>query len=344
MLAVYVSTLEAEYSRSGVLFASDPGEKIFVKFPLKRLGQVRKVLALKKLYHTNNACIVLMSPNHTLAPIFRVLTKFQIVLDAGWPLSDSTGNIGARSLQTRHILNRLIDKASFKCATRVILESREQVKFVKAFYGVQESKLFSILTGFNEIEFGAALDNPQKPPEIANNLSLGSKFVLFRGKDNYESGLNEIISTAQLLEAEVTFVLVTNKLINNCPRNVILINRFVTYEELVWLYTNSTLVLGQISKAERLNRTIPHKLFEAAYFSKCYLSPPNPALFELLDENSFIRVSEITPEALSSSIKLGLSDPNLRANCERHIKLRYIEKASQSLLGARIREIVEIKC
>lgn len=343
MLALYVSTLEPDYSRSGVTFASDPGAKLFLKLPKERFKQVRKILEIRKKYNPIDTCIVVMSPNHILVPIFRVLTRFEIIFDAGWPLSDSTENSTKLCLKPKKALNKIIDKVSFTSAKQVVLESKEQVKSVMERFGITKSKLSWNFTGFNEIEFSLAKENPKVPAECKNEYYAGKEFVFFRGKSNSESGLDLVISTARLLKSNVNFVIVTNNKIVPKSQNVIVIDRFVSTEELVWLYRNSTLVLGQISNMERLSRTLPHKLFEAAYFSKCYLSPPSPALFEFLSEDSFIPVSTITPEGLSENIKELLSNDKLRFQCERSIYLNYLEKASQLFLGTRMREIIDPK-
>lgn len=343
MLAIYVSTLEPEYSRSGVFFAADPGEKIFIKFPSGKLKQIKEIFKLNKIYDPDEACIVLMSPNHLLAPFFRALTKHQIILDAGWPLSDSTRYLANHQIKLRQVLNSIIDKTSFILANKVILESKAQVNFVKEEYQVPESKLYDLFTGFNEIDFEPALNNPSIPSECIHHNFTNRPIVFFRGKHNSESGIQLIVEAARLIQNEVHFVLVTNTTIPNCPENVIVINRFVSQEELVWLYENSRMVLGQISDSGRLGKTLPHKLFEASFFSKCYLTPSSPALLELLDEDSFIRVETINSAGLAQSIKVGLSNSKLRSNCERKINEGYFKKSSQSALGLRMRELIELK-
>lgn len=343
MLAIYVSTLEPEYSRSGVFFAADPGEKIFIKFSSRKLKQIQEIFKLRKLYKPNDTCIVLMSPNHLLAPLFRALTNFQIILDAGWPLSDSTRYVKNYRRRHRQLLNSIIDKTSFTVANKVILESKAQVFFVEEEYQVPKSKLFELFTGFNEVEFEAALNNPRIPSEYNHEIFLNQPFVFFRGKYNSESGLDLIIEAARLTQDEVLFVVVTNTTIPNRPENVIVINRFVSKEELVWLYANSRLVLGQMSDSERLDKTLPHKLFEASFFSKCYVSPSSPALLELLDEDFFIPVKILNPAGVSQSIKVGLLNSTLRSDCEKKINETYIKRSSQPALGLRMREIIELK-
>jgi len=343
VLAIYVSTLKPEYSRSGVFFAADPGEKMFIKFSSGKIKQIQEIFRLKKIYKPNDACIILMSPNHLLAPLFRALTKYQIILDAGWPLSDSTRYVPNHRLKPRQLLNSVIDKTSFTVANKVILESKAQVDFVKEEYQVPESKLFDLFTGFNEVDFEAALNNPRIPSECDDKIFSNQPFVFFRGKYNSESGLDLIIESARLIQDEVLFVLVTNTTIPYCPKNVIAINRFVSKEELVWLYANCRLVLGQISESGRLDKTLPHKLFEASFFSKCYISPSSPALLELLDKDCFIPVTIINPAGIVQSIKVGLSDSTLRADCEKKISESYFKRSSQPALGLRMRKLIDLK-
>jgi hypothetical protein len=338
VLAIYVTTLEPEYSRSGVFFAADPGEKIFVRFPSSKKEQIQKIFELKRNFGPHDACVVLMSPNHLLSPLFRLLTNFQIILDAGWPLSDSTQLAKCHQLPLKRLLNKIIDKTSFTAANKIILESKAQINSVNMKLRIPELKLFDLFTGFN-----SALKNPEIPIECVRDYYASKPFVFFRGKYNSESGLDLIVDVARFLHDEALFVLVTNTTISDCPKNVLLINRFVSQEELSWLYENSILVIGQISDSARLKKTLPHKLFEAGFFSKCYISPPSPALFELLNEESFIPVHGINLEGLLQSIKLGLSNKTLRNNCEKNINENYMRKSSQQTLGLRMREIIELK-
>lgn len=341
MLAIYISTLDRDYSRTGVYFNSDPGEKIFIKFPVQKQKQFKILMNIRRNFQAENTCIVIMSPNHSLVPLFRILTNFKIVLDAGWPLSDSRN--GKKDIwYIMHLIkNVLIDYLSFTLSHRVLLESKKQVNFVRQKFKIKELKLLVFFTGFNEVAYKKDMANPIKPKECSIRLEKEKPFILFRGKYNPESGLEMIISTARLLENKVIFVIATNINIEDCPTNVILIKRNLEKNEIVWLYKNCEIVLGQLSQNARLERTLPHKLFEAAYFSKCYISSSHQVLYEFMSDLSFISMLKPNIEELSRII-LGVHlDVNLRRKCETNIKSCYQDKSSQTKLGLDFRNMLK---
>jgi hypothetical protein len=65
------------------------------------------------------------------------------------------------------------------------------------------------------------------------------------------------------------------------PPNIITIERWIPQPEINYLYLKSTLVIGQLGSIPRLNRTIPHKYFEALYFQKPYYSTLTKSLEEV---------------------------------------------------------------
>lgn len=343
VLAIYVSTLESDYSRSGLYYSHDPGEKTFFKLSKSKKKQLVEIRKLNRIYSNNASVIVIMSPNHALVPLFRLLTRFKIVFDAGWPLSDSTSFSKGFKSKIRSVQNYLIDFIAFKMSHEIILESVQQQSAVVTKFKISQEKVHSLFTGFNEEESDSKFLDEKRPQECERINLLAERIVLFRGKLNSESGLSIIIEAAKILGPDVRVVILTNKNIEYLPSSSILINRFVSKTEITWLYRNASCVIGQISQDERLRKTLPHKLFEAAYYSKCYVSPPHSGILEFLEESSFIPVESVDVFGLKEALELALSSEDLRTRCEFKINQIYKLRASPAILSKKFRQIVEKK-
>lgn len=340
MKAIYLSAIDPNYSRSGVYFEGDRGDKEFIKVPRSKLEFLKLISKISSENSVQTTVLVVMSPNHIIVAWLKLFTKFQVVLDAGWPLSDSIPNGKYLSRATQNLKNYIIDYISFKLADKIVLESNEQLDFVSKKFSIHKNKLHRLFTGFNE---SAYEKSPEEitPLECIELQRTESRFILFRGKVNPESGIELILEVASALETEMKFVIVTNRVFTKIANNTTVISRYLSEPELLWLYRNATAVLGQISNQDRLARTIPHKLFEAAYFSKCYLSPSSTGLLNFLSPSQFISVDEISINGLMSSIRLAVSDVKLRSQCEELAKMAYSASASQTILSDRFRKIIE---
>jgi hypothetical protein len=155
----------------------------------------------------------------------------------------------------------MIDFLSFHLADMVFFETSSQAIYSSKKFLLREEKCNSLPTGFNEIEFEEALIKPIKPLELSETDTTNRQLILFRGKDNKEAGIEKILDAARELGNNCEFLIVTNEKILNLPRNATLINRFISKNELVWLYQNSRVILGQFGNSSRLDRTVPHKFF-----------------------------------------------------------------------------------
>jgi glycosyltransferase involved in cell wall biosynthesis len=83
-----------------------------------------------------------------------------------------------------------------------------------------------------------------------------------------------------------------------------------------------------------LNRTIPHKAFEAGYFSKPYISGDNQGVRELYSDPDQVEyLQETTPEALVNCISNLIDNETKMKHLGLNIKARYSEIASQETLG-----------
>lgn len=107
------------------------------------------------------------------------------------------------------------------------------------------------------------------------------------------------------------------------------------------LYNESELVFGQLSENDRLKRTIPHKAFEAAYFSKAYLSPKTASLNEIFDFTSeIIELQEISENGLIERIQeCRLNRENIKV-IGNNMNRKYSQLLNQKLLGQEVCRII----
>lgn len=340
MLAIYVSSVSEGYSRSGVYFASDPGPKLYVQLKKSKLKTIKQIFQLKKIYNNKTTKIVVMSPNHLSVIFFKLLTGFTIILDAGWPLSDSTLKSCEPNYIFRRYLSFIIDFVTFKLTDVLILESHAQVKRVNTRFLVRTKKMRVLYTGVNELEFSREPSRQIMPRELNETNKEKLPIVFFRGKYNPESGVNLIIGSARLIQDFAHLVIATDQSISGLPDGSTLITRFLSSEEISWLYSHAEVVLGQLSDNQRLNFTIPHKFFEAAYFAKCYVTPPSRGLLEIAESNFFVPVLEHSKEGIAETVTKALENSHLRSTSGDLLNQKYIADLSQAKLGEKMREII----
>ena len=332
-LCFFIGWNNPNYSRSSVLLNYDSKEftKVFLPVPSDLVGQIKVVRGLKKATE-GDSIIVVMSPCHKLALLARIFTRAKIVLDAGWPLTDG---VLSRGLSTSRVLYLiyiyLIDLVSFHSAHLVLVETRLQKSRVSKLFLLRLKKIERSLTGFNEL-FNS------EPSDVSSNVlsvkrliaeSKSQLVVIFRGKINSESGIENILGAARLVESEVIFLLATSgagnvkKVMANCIEIPSLTN-----SEMAELYEISDIALGQLSNHPRLKLTIPHKAFEGGYFGKCYLSANSRGLREWLTSKEAFLIDDVSPEGIADSLRV-LKDKNRRNQLSSKIKKRYNDTASQ---------------
>ena len=75
--------------------------------------------------------------------------------------------------------------------------------------------------------------------------------------------------------------------------NIHLLSRYLSDQEIKWLYTNAYFSLGQFGRTKRQQRSIPHKYFEASYFGCSYVSLKSTALNEMGISAGVIQIDTI---------------------------------------------------
>ena len=127
----------------------------------------------------------------------------------------------------------------------------------------------------------------------------------------------------------------TNKTPNNfrIRSNVLLISEHISDFEISLFYQKCFLSLGQLSKSKRLDRTIPHKAFEAGFFGASYLTLRRDGIAEFLNSDAeAIFVEDIDFTKIAEIIDKFQTNLKLQRKLKANIKEKYSSKASQAKL------------
>ena len=171
------------------------------------------------------------------------------MLDAGWPLTDAElGKINTLAGNFKYLKAWLIDFLAFHLARVTILESNAQKFHVSRKFLVTKSKLRVLFTGVNESKYllNEKIENLSTLSKY-NNI-LESDFVFFRGKNNSESGIDNIIKLADRSKNDYKFVILTNKIpIDFKGRdNIVLISEYIADFEISLFYQKCFLSLAAL--------------------------------------------------------------------------------------------------
>jgi hypothetical protein len=342
---LFFSFVGQNYSRSSTIlnYESRVFQKKFVQLPVGFIKSTKAIISKIQEIRTADYLVV-MSPCHIITPILKLLSRKQVVLDAGWSLTD--GQL-SRGLSFRNVIKLVqiysIDFLAFHSARKIIVESEIQRIRTSRIFLIPKRNIEVNFTGLDESAFVGNSHDSERLQDLDKKLeALGlSTTVLFRGKINNESGILNILDAASRLEERAAFIIVCGKndVLLKLPPNVILLSD-LTSDELKLVYQKSDLTLGQISNHPRLNYTIPHKAFEAGFFAKAYLTANTTGIRELYDPDSICLIDDVSGSGLAAEIDK-VSDATVRSEFARRIRIDYDDKASQEVLNSQFELILQ---
>lgn len=345
---IFISYLDISYSRSSVYLddaITRSFTKIFLKINLPLYSAFKELLNSRHLLCDLNTVIVVMNPCHAFVPIIRLMTKQPIILDAGWPLSDSQKielNVMSRIFNV--MKNYLLDFIAFQTATCVLLESNAQINSTSKKFIVQTKKLVRIFTGFNENQYNSAKVTSNNHRLTLTKLEVNplSNYIFFRGKYTKESGLEMIASLSRNKLSNFNFVILTNKTPKDVVfgKNVKIITNYLNELEISALYFGSIICIGQLSDNKRLLKTIPHKAFEAGFFGKPYVTIDTKSMRELYPNDNQVAYIQDFSEIESAKIigELG-NNEKLRKFYSVNISRQYDCLAKQEILQDELNDV-----
>lgn len=278
----YVSNASMRgYRSSGLIYAlEERGVEISkIKFPNSGFFPLDPNL-IKEIRKKRKSVWIITYPNARYIFLLKILGCDRLILDAGWPFSDFSFE---RSnwvflAKLKKYVWLLFDFATFLTAEVIFLESKSQIEYCLKTFKVAKNKMVTLSSSLNEREYC-----------YSGSSKLFDEFtVLFRGRYNPESGVELFLALAEHLQDKpIRFLLL-------CPNlpltlvvksNVIVDRNYYSQSELAAFNTKSHIVLGQLAKHPRLERTIPHRAIEAACSGALFVTARNSAICEQFTEN-----------------------------------------------------------
>ena len=331
---LFLSLYNPDYSRSAVIFSGLPK----ASFNQIRGNLVAKVTNTWKVVRANPeiSVIVIMSPSHYLTIFARLATKKHVVLDAGWPLSDSS-RLRAHGIQGRISLIKdyFLDLLSFHAAQIVIVESEAQKRRTQHNYFLKEKKLHVIYTGLDEKKYAQHLGFVTNiGVDIREIVKSKKQIVLFRGKNNPESGLELLAQASSSISPSIQLVVISSNLPKSIvfDKSTIVVSRFINDDELREIYESSALTIGQLGNTPRQQWTLPHKFFESAFFGVAYLSKHTKAIAEITKIPSDLLVTEdIEAKELAEKINALVANKDKLESASENLRKDYQLSTNQEI-------------
>jgi glycosyltransferase involved in cell wall biosynthesis len=240
------------------------------------------------------------------------------------------GRYRERSFAARVL--RAVDRKALRLADLVVADTHANADFLAQVGEIPRSKVEVCFVGAEERLFHAGW----RPDDPFRALFVG-KLIPLHGVD--------VILEAARLAPEVPFRVIGSgqleALLEERPPNVEWIP-WVNYEDLPRELWGAGCALGVFAAAPKTMRVIPNKAYQALACGTPLITGDTPAARELLgDERDALLVPLGDPAALAQAVGRLAGDPELAHRLAAGGRRTYEEQASEEILGARWRELLE---
>jgi glycosyltransferase involved in cell wall biosynthesis len=233
------------------------------------------------------------------------------------------GSLAARGL-------RALDRRALRAADLVVADTEAQADFLAELASIPREHVAVAFVGAEERLFRAGW-SPTEPP-------------LFVGKLIPLHGLETILEAARRvpeLRVRVAGSGQLHQLLERRPENVDWI-RWIPYEQLPAALRAAACALGIFGTSAKATRVIPNKAFQALACGTPLVTADTPAARELLvDGESAVLVPPGDPAALAEALQRVTTDVELARRVADGGLRAYREQASEDVLGARWRSLLE---
>jgi glycosyltransferase involved in cell wall biosynthesis len=225
-----------------------------------------------------------------------------------------------------------VDNGAFRGADLVVADTEAHAAFFRQAFRLPEERVAVALVGADEPLFRPGWH----PPEPYHVVFIGKLIPLH--------GLETILAAASLVP-EVPFRVVGDGqlagLLDRRPANVEHIP-WIPYEELPDAYRAAGCALGIFGTGEKAARVIPNKVFQALACARPVITADTPAARELLTDGAdAILVPPGDPVALAGAVRRLAADDALSGRVARAGRETFEAQASEDVLGARWRSLLE---
>jgi hypothetical protein len=329
---LYLVSSDLNYSRTGTFLGKNKSKDV-MNLPNSFRDLLKVILSWEVLHEIKGRKLVICSPARSLVILCWLAGNRNILLDAGWPLSDS---VNSKTIKQRLKAKKdfCLDFLSFQLSKGVIFESDTQLMRSTKRFLLKKNKCYRIYTGFDETKSHSHLNLDCQSPKRLK--------VFFRGKMNAEAGEEKLCHISFHINNLAQMVVYTNKIEspdNFHPATETRVGN-LPFAEIESAYIESAVVLGQLGNSPRLEWTIPHKIFEAAYYGKPIIAVRNKGLCELFSDEEILYIDNNSESAILSALDLLLKNDQLRRKYSTNIKLKYDSQIKQTILENQFLDLV----
>jgi glycosyltransferase involved in cell wall biosynthesis len=243
-------------------------------------------------------------------------------------LVEDRGRFGGASLAARAL--RAVDRRALRAADLVVADTEAHADFLAGLAELPRERVAVCLVGAEERLFQPGW-SPSGPP-------------LFVGKLIPLHGLETILEAARRapdLRLRVAGSGQLEPLLARRPPNVEW-TPWIPYEQLPDAFRSAACALGIFGTSAKAARVIPNKAFQALACGVPLVTADTPAARELLvDGESALLVPAGDPDALAGALRELTADEPLAQRVAEGGLAAYRERASEAVLGARWRSLLE---
>jgi glycosyltransferase involved in cell wall biosynthesis len=243
---------------------------------------------------------------------------------------DDRGLARQASLKGRAL--RAIDRQAFRGADLVVADTAAHAGYFRDRFGLDSERVAHCYVGAEDRLF------------VPGPRDDGTVTVLFVGKLIPLHGLSTILAAATLCP-DVPFRVVgtgqLDALMQSRPTNVRW-EPWVPYGRLPSVYRSAACALGIFGTSDKAARVIPNKAFQALATATPLITADTPASRELLqDSRDTLLVPAGDPDALAEAVRRLAAERDLASSIGAAGRSTYETHASEVVLGARWRGLLE---
>ena len=225
-----------------------------------------------------------------------------------------------------------IDRRALRAADFVVADTQANADFLAELSELPEQRFAVCFLGAEEAVF-----QPGWAPEDPATAVFVGKLIPLHG-------LETVLGAARFAP-EVRFRIIGSgqleSLLESRPENVEWI-RWVEYDLLPGELHRAACALGIFGTSDKARRVIPNKAFQALACGVPLVTADTPAARELLaDGESALLVPPGDPEALAAALRRVLTEPEFAHRLADSGHAVYRDQASEDVLGARWRSLIE---
>jgi glycosyltransferase involved in cell wall biosynthesis len=348
---LYFGTYERDYPRNAQVMSALRGAGVEVverhapvwegsrdNWATRRGAALRLMLAEARLWWPPRGeydVVLVGYPGHFDMPrARRVAGKRPLVFNPLVSLHDTMVGDRARYSERSFAARALkaVDRRALRLADLVVADTHANADFLAEIGEIARSKVEVCFVGAEDRLFHAGW----RPDDPFRALFVG-KLIPLHGV--------EVILEAARLAPEIPFRVIGSgqleQLLGARPENVEWIP-WVNYEDLPRELWGAGCALGIFAPSPKTMRVIPNKAYQALACGTPLITGDTPAARELLaDERDAILVPPGDPAALAQAVRRLAGDPDLARRLGAGGRRTYEEQASEAILGARWRKLLE---